>query len=93
MDFITHLPTTINAGYDSIFTIVDRLSKYVVFVPCVLTASAMDVAQLFCDNFVTKFGMPKTIVSDRDSKFLSAFWQSLLTLLDCKSALSSAYHP
>lgn len=53
----------------------------------------MDIAQLFCDFFVTRFGMPRTIVSDRDSKFLSGFWTSLLSLLDCKAAMSSAYHP
>jgi transposase InsO family protein len=42
---------------------------------------------------VTKFGMPSKIVSDRDPRFTSNFWKSLLKLLNCKLAMSSAYHP
>ena len=72
MDFITHLP--VSNGFDSIFTIVDRFSKYVRFIPIKSTADAPSIAQLFFDNWVCQFGMPKVIVSDRDSKFTSKFW-------------------
>jgi hypothetical protein len=72
MDFITHLP--LSNSYDGIFTIVDRFSKYVKFIPYNSTADAPIIAQLFFDNWVCQFGMPKVIVSDRDSKFTSKFW-------------------
>ena len=72
MDLITHLPTS--EGFDSVFTIVDRFSKYVTFIPCKVTCTAPDLARMFYDHIVCKFGMPKKIVSDRDSRFLSKFW-------------------
>lgn len=73
MDFITHLPKT-KDGFDAIFTVVDRLSKFVTFIPTTTDVSTVDVARLFLDNIVTKYGMPAKIISDRDSKFLSNFW-------------------
>jgi hypothetical protein len=73
MDFIMPLPRT-SRGFDGIFTIVDRFSRLVRFVPCTTTCTAADVAQLFFDNWVCKFGMPSKIVSDRDTRFTSMFW-------------------
>ena len=72
MDLITYLPTS--EGFDSVFTIVDRFSKYVTFIPCKATCTAPDLARMFYDHIVCKFGMPQKIVSDRDSRFLSKFW-------------------
>ena len=92
MDFVTHLPVT-KRGYDAIFTIVDRFSKYVTFVPMKSTDDAKHVAELLFNNWVCLFGMPAKIISDRDSKFTSLFWTSLMKLLNCKVALSSSYHP
>ena len=80
MDFVFGLPTTAR-GHTGIFTIVDRYSKYVVFVPTVDTISAPDVAELFLENWVCRFGMPKKIISDRDPRFNSGFWSSLMKLL------------
>ena len=57
MDFIFGLPES-TRGFTGIFTIVDRYSKYVVFVPCVDTVTAPDVATLFFENWVCRFGMP-----------------------------------
>ena len=91
MDLITHLPTS--EGFDSVFTIVDRFSKYVTFIPCKATCTAPDLARVFYDHIVCKFGMPKKIVSDRDSRFLSKFWQALMRLLQCTLEMSSGYHP
>ena len=68
MDFITNLPTTKN-GNDTILTIVDRFSKYVVLVPCKISVNAADVAKIFFDNVVCRFGMPQKIISDRDVRF------------------------
>ena len=72
MDLITHLPTF--EGFDLVFTIVDRFSKYVTFIPCKATWKAPELARMFYDHIVCKFGMPQKIVSDRDSRFLSKFW-------------------
>ena len=72
MDLIAHLP--ISEGFDSVFTIVDRFPKYVTFIPCKATCTAPDLARMFYDHIVCKFGMPQKIVSDRDSRFLSKFW-------------------
>lgn len=91
MDFITHLPAS--CGYDGIFSIVDRFSKYVRFVPIKCTFDAPQIAQLLFDNWICQFGMPSVIVSDRDSRFTSRFWQALMRLLDCRTAMSTAYHP
>ena len=73
MDFITHLPPT-ERGADAVFTIVDRFSKLVRFVPCTTTTDADATARLFFDHWVCKFGMPKKIVSDRDPRFTGFFW-------------------
>ena len=70
MDLITHL--LLSNGFDAVLlTIVDRFSKYVTFVPCSTSSTALDLASLFYDHIVCKFGMPAKIVSDRDSRFLS----------------------
>ena len=57
MDFITSLPVTTH-GHDSILTIIDKFSKYVILVPTTTTVDTIDVAQLFFDNVVCKYGMP-----------------------------------
>ena len=72
MDLITHLP--LSNGFDAVFTIVDRFSKYVTFVPCSTSSTALDLAFLFYENIVCKFGMLAKIVSDRDSQFFPTFW-------------------
>lgn len=82
MDFITHLPLV--SGYDAIFSIIDRFSKYCCFLPINGTITADKLAHLFFDNWVCKYGMPKSIVSDRDPKFTSRFWSKLVALLGCK---------
>lgn len=57
-----------------IYTIVDRFSRLVRFVPCSSSITAVDCARLFFDHWVCKFGMPQKIISDRDVKFQSKFW-------------------
>ena len=93
MDFIVQLPRSAT-GYDAIFVVVDKLSKRAYFIPTHTTATAPQTAQLYFSN-VTKngHGVPEVIVSDRDSKFTSQFWQSLWSLLGTKLAMSTANHP
>lgn len=68
MDFVTHLPMS-DRGFDAIFTIVDRFSRVVRFVPCKTAISAEQVAQLFFEHWVCRHGMPTKIISDRDVRF------------------------
>ena len=69
MDLITHLPDS--NEFDAIFTIVDRFSKLITFILCLTSSSALDLATLFFERIVCKFGMPSKIISDHDSRFFS----------------------
>lgn len=80
LDFITGLPPTAR-GFDTILVLVDRFSKFVSCIPCTETTTAIDVARMFFDHIVCKFGMPLKLISDRDTRFVSLFWQALLKLL------------
>ena len=68
MDFVTNLPVSAR-GFDCIFTVVDRFSRMVRFIPCHTSVSADDVANLFFEHWVCRFGMPSKIVCDRDTRF------------------------
>ena len=72
MALITSLP--LSNGFNTVFNIVNRFSKYVTFVPCSTSSTTLGLASLFYDNIVFKFGMPAKIVSNRDSQYLSTFW-------------------
>ena len=72
MDLITYLPTS--EGFNSFFTIVDRFPMYLAFIPCKATSTAPNLARMFFNHIVCKFGMTLKITSDRDSRFLYKFW-------------------
>ena len=92
MDLVTHLLTT-DCGHDTIYIVVDRLSKFTYFIPCKHTVSASNLAQLFLANVVVHHGMPALIVSNSDPRFTSHFWHSLISALVCKYSLSTTFHP
>ena len=92
MDLITCLPKT-PRGFDAIATFVDRLTKHATFVPCNTKSSATDIGRLFFRNVFRHWGMPRSIVSDRDPRWLSAFWQSFYKLMGTTLAMSTAFHP
>lgn len=92
MDFITKLPTT-RGGYDTIFVVVDRLTKMAHFYPMRKTDTALQVARLFVKEIFRIHGMPKSIVSDRDSKFTSNFWKATFQSIGTELRMSTAFHP
>ena len=92
MDFIVGLPRT-DRNHDAIFTFVDRLSKYVHLVPTTSSIDAQGAARLYVDHVFASHGLSKTIVSDRDPRFTSAFFKEVFSVLGVKLQFSTANHP
>lgn len=91
MDFIEGLPKS--DGYSVILVVVDRLTKFAHFLPVKHPYSAITIATLFMDNVVKLHGLPQSIVTDRDTVFVSAFWKELFKLYKVQLNFSTAYHP
>lgn len=92
MDFVTKLPRS-SGGFDSIWVIVDRLTKSAHFLPIRETYPMERLARLYISEIVAKHGIPVSIISDRDGRFTSRFWQSLQSALGSRLDMSTAYHP
>ena len=92
MDFVMQLPTT-HQGYDVTLIIVDCLTKRAHFIPTHTSVTAPEVAKLFFVNIFRLHGLPRMIISDRDSKFTSHFWKALFQQIGTKLAMSTAFHP
>jgi hypothetical protein len=92
MDFIVGLPCT-SRGYNSIWVIVDRLTKSADFIPVAMTYRVGQYAELYISHIVRYHGIPKTIISDRGSIFVARFWKQLHECLCTHLIRSSAYHP
>ena len=91
MDFITGFPKV--RDFKSVFVVVDRFSKYVVFIPALDVYPTDETAKLFFSNVVKHFGLPRDIVSDRDARFTGRFWVELFKLLGLELKFSTANHP
>ncbi|GJZ57621.1 reverse transcriptase domain-containing protein [Tanacetum coccineum] len=92
MDFITKLPKTSN-GHDTIWVIIDRLTKSAHFIPTRETDIMGTLKRLYIKEIVSRNGVPISIISDRDSHFTSRFWQLLQSALGTQLDMSTAYHP
>ncbi|GJR99171.1 putative reverse transcriptase domain-containing protein [Tanacetum coccineum] len=92
MDFVTKLPKTTN-GYDTIWVIVDHLTKYAHFLPMRENDPMEKLMKLYMTEVVTRHGVPVSIISDRDGRFTSLFWQALHKALGTLLDTSIAYHP
>jgi len=92
MNFVTHLPMSVR-GHDSIWVIVDRLTKCAHFLPINQKMSLDKLAELYIREIVRLHGVSESIISDRDPRFTSRFWQSLQNTLGTQLKMSSAYHP
>ena len=91
MDFIEGLPKS--KQYSIIMVIVDRHTKFAHFIPLRHPYTAISIAKLFLDNIVKLHGMPQSIVSDRDTIFVSSFYRELFKLYKVNLNLSTSYHP
>jgi hypothetical protein len=91
MDFIVRLPRT-QAGYHSIWVIVDHLTKVAHFILVKITYSGAKLIELYMSRIGWSHGVPRKIMSDRGSQFTSKFWEKLHESMDTKLNFSSAYH-
>ncbi|GJV58378.1 reverse transcriptase domain-containing protein, partial [Tanacetum coccineum] len=92
MDFVTKLPKS-SQGYDTIWVIVDRLTKSAIFTPMRETDPLDKLARMYLKEVVTRHGIPVSIICDRDPRFASNFWKSLQNALGTNLDMSTAYHP
>lgn len=91
MDFITGLPES--GGYNAILVVVDKLTKYGLFIPTSTNVSEIETAKLFFDNVWSLAGMPRQIISDRDARWSNDFWKTLTALTGSRRALTTSHHP
>ncbi|GJQ88869.1 putative reverse transcriptase domain-containing protein [Tanacetum coccineum] len=91
MDFVTKLPRT-SSGHDTIWVIADRLTKSAHFLPMHEDYKVDRLARLYLNEIVARHGVSISIISDRDSRFTSRFWQSMQEALGTWLDMSTAYH-
>ena len=90
MDFIVGFPNV--DGFGSIMVVVDRFSKYGTFIPATKNCPAEEASRLFLKNVVKYWGVPQSIVSDRDGHFTGKFWTKLFKLLGSDLKFSTSMH-
>jgi hypothetical protein len=92
MDFITGLPK-MNRKHDSIMVVVEKLTKVAHFVPVKTTHTMANIAEIFMKEMARLHGIPRTIVSDRDTKFTSNFWRGFFKGFVANLNFTTTYHP
>lgn len=91
MDFIVNLPWS--NGFNAIHVVVDRLTKHASFTPTTTGLNAEGFADLFMRRIVCRFGLPDSIITDRDPRWTSEFWLGIAKFLNTRMSLSSSHHP
>nr|GEX34121.1 reverse transcriptase domain-containing protein [Tanacetum cinerariifolium] len=92
MDFVTKLPKS-PQGYDTIWVIVDRLTKSAIFAPMRETDPLEKLAKLYLKEVEARHGIPVSIICDHDPRFASRFPRTLQNALGTSLDMSTAYHP
>ena len=92
MDFIVGLPMT-SRRHDSIFVVVDTLTKSAYFIPIKTTYKASEIARVFINEIMRLHGVPRKIISDRGVVFTGMFWTSFQEALGTQLNFNTAYHP
>ena len=91
-----YLPKVVMADqrkFDQVLTVTDRASKQVILIPCNAEQTATQLAEVFLHEVVRHRGLPSSIISDRDNRFRSEFWESLCLVMGIKRRMSSPFHP
>ncbi|GJY41569.1 putative reverse transcriptase domain-containing protein [Tanacetum coccineum] len=92
MDFVTKLPKS-SSGHDTIWVIVDRLTKLAHLLPIREDYKTEKLAKIYTNEIVARHGVPVSIISDRDGRFTSHLWQAFQEALGMRLDISTAYHP
>jgi hypothetical protein len=92
MDYMSGLPST-KRGNDCVFVVVDRFYKMAILVTCKKSITVEATIKLFFERVSVHFGIPQTIVSNQDIRFLSTFWLRLWSVLDTKLTKSTTFNP
>ena len=91
MDFIVNLPWSNQSN--AIFVVVDRLTKHASFIPTTTGLTAEEFGELYVKHIGCRFGLPESIITDRDPRWTSDFWKGVAKYLKTKMSLSSSHHP
>jgi hypothetical protein len=91
MDYKLGLPSTKHEN-NCVFVVVDQLSNMAILIVCKKSITTEDIAKLFFEHVLVHFGLPQTIISDQDNRFVSTFWLILWSLLDNKLTKSTTFH-
>jgi hypothetical protein len=92
MYFVGGLPMS-NQNHEYLYVVVNCFSKICILIPCKKQVTAEQMAQMFFQHVWVHFGLPKSIIFDRDSRFIGNFWSSLWALMDTKLKKSTTFHP
>ena len=92
MDIVSSLPLT-QKKHDSVWVIIDKLTKSAHFIPIRIDYSMDRLVELYVDEIVRLHGVPLSIVSDRDPRFTSRFWKELQLTLGTRLNFNIAFHP
>ena len=92
MDYMLGLPST-KHGNNFVFMVIDRFLKMAIMSACKKNITSESTAKLFFERVWVHFGIPQSIISDRDSRFLNTFWSSLWSMLDTKLTKYTTFHP
>ncbi|GKC40063.1 putative reverse transcriptase domain-containing protein [Tanacetum coccineum] len=92
MDFVTKLPRT-SSGHDTIWVIVDRLTKSAHFLPMREDYKIDRLTRIYLNEIISRHGVPMSIISDHDIRFTLRFWQTMKEALEACLDISTAYHP
>jgi hypothetical protein len=91
LDYLTHLH--LSNGFDKVLIVVDHVTRMAHFMPCTKTVIAEETVTLFSHGVYSLHGLPRVLVSDRDPKFVSGFWETLWRRLGTRLNMSSCRHP
>ena len=92
MDFVTHFPRT-PRKHDALWVIVDQLTKSAYFLVVWMTFTLEEFCRLIIREIVRVHGVPVSIVSDRDPRFMAHFWKSFQKAVGTRLTISTAFHP